>query len=97
MYDGLWFTPMREALDAFFATVQERVTGTVRVKLFKGHCTVVGRSSPHSLYDSSAGDRTTPAMPSITPRRPGSSGSYGLPAEAAARRAPRRGPPQAKR
>ena len=38
VYDGQWFTPMREALDAFFAKVQERVTGTFALKLFKGHC-----------------------------------------------------------
>jgi argininosuccinate synthase len=51
VYNGLWFTPMREALDAFNAKVQERVTGTVRLKLFKGTCTVVGRMSAYSLYD----------------------------------------------
>ena len=42
--------PLREALDAFVAKTQERVTGTVRVKLYKGNCTVVGRKSPYSLY-----------------------------------------------
>jgi argininosuccinate synthase len=46
VYNGLWFTPMREALDAFTAKVQQRVTGVVRVKLFKGAHTVVGRQSP---------------------------------------------------
>lgn len=50
VYYGLWFTPLREALDAFVAKTQERVTGTVRVKLYKGNCTVVGRRSPFSLY-----------------------------------------------
>jgi argininosuccinate synthase len=45
VYNGHWFTPMREALDAFTATVQERVTGVVRVKLFKGAYTIVGRQS----------------------------------------------------
>jgi len=50
VYYGLWFTPLREALDAFVAKTQERVTGTVRVKLYKGSCTVVGRKSPFSLY-----------------------------------------------
>ena len=50
VYYGLWFTPLREAIDAFVAKTQERVTGTVRVKLFKGNCTVVGRKSPFSLY-----------------------------------------------
>jgi len=50
VYYGLWFTPLREALDAFVAKTQERVTGSVRVKLYKGSCTVVGRKSPFSLY-----------------------------------------------
>jgi argininosuccinate synthase len=50
VYFGQWFTPLREALSAFVAKTQERVTGTVRVKLFKGTCTVVGRRSPYSLY-----------------------------------------------
>jgi argininosuccinate synthase len=50
IYYGQWFTPLREALAAFVARTQERVTGTVRVKLYKGTCTVVGRRSPFSLY-----------------------------------------------
>jgi argininosuccinate synthase len=51
VYNGLWFTPMREAIDAFVATVQQRVTGTARLKLFKGDYRIVGRRSPHALYD----------------------------------------------
>jgi argininosuccinate synthase len=51
VYDGLWFTPAREALDAFFRSVHQRVTGTVRLRLFKGDCRVVGRRSPVTLYD----------------------------------------------
>lgn len=50
IYDGLWFTPLREALDAFVDSTQERVTGEVSVKLFKGAATVAGRTSPFSLY-----------------------------------------------
>ena len=50
VYYGQWFTPLREALSAFVAKTQERVTGAVRAKLFKGSCTVVGRKSPFSLY-----------------------------------------------
>ena len=50
VYYGKWFTPLREALSAFVAQTQERVTGAVRIKLFKGNCTVVGRKSPFSLY-----------------------------------------------
>ena len=51
IYDGLWFTPLREAFDAFIDSTQERVSGDVSVKLFKGSATVVGRASPNSLYD----------------------------------------------
>jgi argininosuccinate synthase len=50
VYYGQWFTPLREALQAFVDRTQEQVTGTVRVKLFKGKCTVVGRKSPYSFY-----------------------------------------------
>ena len=52
IYDGLWFGGLREPLEAFVDSTQEYVTGTVRVKLFKGTATVVGRKSPYSLYDS---------------------------------------------
>ena len=55
VYNGLWFTPMREALDAFTAKVQERVSGVVRVKLFKGAFTVVGRRLPATLDDAAPG------------------------------------------
>ena len=51
VYNGLWYSSTREAIDALVAKVQERVTGTVRIKLFKGTCTVVGRTSPFALYD----------------------------------------------
>lgn len=50
VYYGLWFSPLREALDAFMEKTQERVTGWVRVKLYKGSCVPVGRWSPYSLY-----------------------------------------------
>jgi argininosuccinate synthase len=52
IYNGLWFAPLREALDAFINKVQERVTGVIRMKLFKGDCRVVGRKSPFALYES---------------------------------------------
>ncbi|HHW04174.1 MAG TPA: argininosuccinate synthase [Thermoanaerobacterales bacterium] len=51
IYDGLWFSPLKDALDAFIDKTQEVVNGTVRVKLFKGNAKVVGRKSPNSLYD----------------------------------------------
>jgi argininosuccinate synthase len=54
VYNGEWFTHTREAIDAFVRAVQPRVTGSVRLGLFKGACRVVGRKSPHALYDQSA-------------------------------------------
>ena len=50
VYNGLWFSPLKGALDAFIQQTQERVTGVVRVKLFKGNVMVVGRKSDNSLY-----------------------------------------------
>ena len=51
VYYGLWFSPLREALDAFVNASQQNVTGTARVKLYKGTCSLVGAKSPYSLYD----------------------------------------------
>ena len=51
VYNGLWFSPLKEALDAFLANTQQCVTGTVKLKLYKGNCTVVGRKSDYSLYN----------------------------------------------
>ncbi len=51
VYYGLWFSPLREAMDALVDKTQERLTGTVRVKLFKGQCIPVARQSSFSLYD----------------------------------------------
>ncbi|KLV26432.1 argininosuccinate synthase [Niallia circulans] len=51
IYEGLWFSPITKALQAFLQETQKNVTGTVRVKLFKGHAIVEGRKSPYSLYD----------------------------------------------
>ena len=51
VYYGQWFSPLRKSLDAFFKGFQQAMTGTVRLKLYKGSSTVVGRKSPHSLYD----------------------------------------------
>ncbi|PSN14695.1 argininosuccinate synthase [filamentous cyanobacterium CCT1] len=50
VYNGLWYSPLKLALDAFIQQTQERVSGTVRVKLFKGNCRVVGRQSDLALY-----------------------------------------------
>lgn len=51
VYAGLWMDPLKEALDAFIEKTQERVTGEVTLKLYKGDAHVVSRSSPYSLYD----------------------------------------------
>ncbi|MDW0110263.1 argininosuccinate synthase [Sporosarcina aquimarina] len=51
IYNGLWFSPLRTALEAFVKDTQQVVNGTVRVKLFKGHAIVEGRKSDNSLYD----------------------------------------------
>ena len=51
IYNGQWFTPIRESLDSFIDKTQQAVNGVVRLKLYKGNCIVVGRKSPNSLYD----------------------------------------------
>ncbi|MGJ7001089.1 argininosuccinate synthase [Listeria monocytogenes] len=51
IYNGLWFSPLTEALVALLKSTQKFVNGTIRVKLFKGHAIVEGRKSPNSLYD----------------------------------------------
>ncbi|MBN1294526.1 MAG: argininosuccinate synthase [Candidatus Latescibacteria bacterium] len=50
VYYGKWYSSLREALDAFVSSTQKNVTGTVRVKLYKGNCDTVGIKSPYSLY-----------------------------------------------
>jgi argininosuccinate synthase len=52
VYAGLWFSDLRLALQGFFNETQKRVTGEVRMKLYKGTCSILGRRSPQSLYDS---------------------------------------------
>lgn len=51
VYDGVWFSPLREAMDAFVDSTQKTVTGAVRMKLYKGNCTPAGSKSPYSLYN----------------------------------------------
>lgn len=51
VYNGLWFSPLKEALDGFIDTTQKLVTGDVRLRFFKGSCVPVGRRSDYSLYD----------------------------------------------
>lgn len=50
VYNGLWYSPLKSALDAFIHQTQEQVSGTIRVKLFKGQAKIVGRKSENSLY-----------------------------------------------
>jgi len=51
VYEGRWWTTEREAYDAFVAVTQERITGSVALRLYKGSATVMGRESVHALYD----------------------------------------------
>jgi argininosuccinate synthase len=51
IYNGFWFSPEREMLQAAIDHSQQKVTGRVRIKLYKGNVTVIGRESPYSLYD----------------------------------------------
>ena len=51
VYNGMWFSPLKEALDGFIEETQQLVTGDVRLRFFKGSCVTVGRRSPYSLYD----------------------------------------------
>ena len=51
VYDGLWFSPLKQAFDAFVDETQRFVTGEVRLRLEPGRCFVTGRRSAHSLYD----------------------------------------------
>lgn len=64
IYHGEWFSPTRAALDAFVGNIQQRVTGSVRLKLYKGDCRVVGRRSPHEL-DGEAAVAREPVAPGV--------------------------------
>lgn len=50
LYDGLWYTPLKQALDAFIDSIQETCTGQIKMKLYKGNCIPAGIKSPYSLY-----------------------------------------------
>jgi argininosuccinate synthase len=58
VYTGHWFHDLRRSLHGFFVQTQQYVTGDVRLKLYKGSCSVVGRRSPHSLYDGKLASQT---------------------------------------
>ncbi len=59
VYEGKWFTPLREALQAFIESTQKNVTGEVKFKLFKGNIIKAGTTSPYSLYNESIASFTT--------------------------------------
>ncbi len=87
VYNGLWFTPAREAIDAFVAKVQELVNGTTRLKLYRGDCRIVGRRSANALYETGlatydAGDEFDHSAAE------GFIKIWGLPVETSARKAP---------
>jgi argininosuccinate synthase len=65
VYNGLWFSPTRDAIDAFVASIQPRVTGAVRLKLLKGGYSIVGRRSPFALHDTSAAPGDSTALDQI--------------------------------
>lgn len=88
VYNGLWFTPAREAIDAFVGKVQERVTGTTRLKLYRGDCRVVGRKSDYALYDTALATYDEGDVFDHT-AAVGFIKLWGLPVETAARQRPR--------
>mgnify|MGYP002240855595 CR=1 FL=1 len=59
VYEGKWFTPLREAVQAFIESTQENVTGEVKFKLYKGNIIKAGTTSPYSLYNESIASFTT--------------------------------------
>ena len=59
VYEGKWFTPLREAIQAFVESTQKYVTGEVKMKLYKGNIIKAGTTSPYSLYSESLASFTT--------------------------------------
>jgi argininosuccinate synthase len=95
VYNGLWFSQTRAAIDAFMQSIQQRVTGTIRLKLFKGDCRVVGRKSPFALYDHGrATDEEGDTFDHTAAER--FIKIWGLPVETAAKSARRQAAPVAK-
>jgi argininosuccinate synthase len=93
VYNGLWFSITRDAIDALVRAIQPRVTGTIRLKLFKGGCRVVGRKSANALYDR---DLATYDSGDLFDHRAaeGFIKIWGLPVENAARKAVAQSNPQ---
>ena len=87
VYMGLWFHDLRRALQGFFHHTQQFVTGEVRLKLYKGSCMVLGRRSPHTLYDSALASQTNLDF-FDSQWAQGFTSLWSLPARVAARRQP---------
>ncbi len=92
VYNGMWFHDLRRSLQEFFAQTQRLVSGEVRLKLFKGGCQVVGRRSPHSLYDGALASQSNLEW-FDSQWAQGFTSLWTLPARLAARRPPAAGPP----
>jgi argininosuccinate synthase len=90
VYVGLWFHDLRRSLQGFFDQTQAMVTGEVRLKLYKGSCSVLGRRSPHSLYDSVLANQSNLEMFDNDWAR-GFTSLFTLPSRLAARRQPGEG------
>jgi argininosuccinate synthase len=87
VYMGLWFHDLRQSLQGYFSQTQALVTGEVRLKLYKGSCAVLGRRSPHSLYDSRLANQTNLELFDNTWAQ-GFTSVFTLPSRLAARRQP---------
>ena len=88
VYNGLWFSPLKAALEAFLQSTQQCVTGTVKLKFYKGSCTVVGRKSRRRRTITSSSP-TMPTISSITRPRRASSICSASPARSGRRTATR--------
>lgn len=87
VYGGFWFHELRHALQGFFEQTQRHVTGDVRLKLYKGCCSILGRRSPHGIYDGSVANQTNQAWFNSDWVR-GFTALWTLPSRLAARRQP---------
>ena len=77
IYNGKWFTPLREALSAFADKTNEYVTGTVKLKLYKGNIIPAGITSPYSLYSEDIWPPSTTTPSTMTRRIPPASSTSG--------------------
>jgi argininosuccinate synthase len=91
VYSGLWFSDLRRSLQGFFDQTQRYVTGEVRLKLYKGNYSVLGRRSPHSLFDSKLANQSNLEW-FDSQWAEGFTSLWTLPSKLAARRQPLRGP-----